>query len=364
MTSRERILAALRRQVPDHVPCVPDLWEMVPVRLTGRPAWEIIVTEDIPIWKVRMDAYRHFGCDALFALSIPSEVETRAIVHRDAEKVIVREFTETPTGLCWSEYATVVFEKPPCAFVRASSIGLPDSHDEWEPVHRRWPTTGRAYYEEALAYVGDGGIVAPMVNIPGIPVFEQAMLRYADEPAVIEEEMRQNGEEMLRQAEIYFSWKPDVLMIGNSGLLISNPPPVFRTLGLEWMRRLTRRARERGVLTHMHCCGPERALVEIAAQETDLDGIEPLECPPMGDCDLAEVKRSFGRKLALKGNLHTTDIMLRAGPREVEDACKAAIDAAGEGGGFILSTGDQTPRDVSDQTMRTMVRVAETYGKY
>lgn len=56
--------------------------------------------------------------------------------------------------------------------------------------------------------------------------------------------------------------------------------------------------------------------------------------------------------------------MLRAGPREVEEACRRAIDAAGEGGGFILSTGDQTPRDVREETMAAMVRVAETYGRY
>jgi len=34
-----------------------------------------------------------------------------------------------------------------------------------------------------------------------------------------------------------------------------------------------------------------------------------------GDCDLAEVKKLYGGKLALMGNLHTTDVMLLARPR-------------------------------------------------
>jgi uroporphyrinogen decarboxylase len=364
MTGRQRVRAALRREVPDHVPCVPDLWEMVPIRLTGRPAWEILVDDEIPIWKVRMDAYRYFGVDAFFAVHVPLGPPSTAVVYRDDQKVIVREFSETEGRVSWSPYATVVFAKPPSAFVRASSIGLPATPEKWEVVHPRSSSTGRAYFEEARAYVGEDGVVAPMVSIPGIPVFEEEMLRYADDPAAVAEEMSRSGEAMMLQAETFLSWKPDALMIGNSGLLISNPPPTFRALGLQWLRRLTRTARACGVLTHMHCCGPERALVQIAAQETDLDGIEPLECPPMGDCDLAEIKRSFGKKLALKGNLHTTEVMLRAGPRDVEEACKRAIDAAAEGGGFILSTGDQTPREVRDETIRTMARVAETYGKY
>ena len=31
--------------------------------------------------------------------------------------------------------------------------------------------------------------------------------------------------------------------------------------------------------------------------------IDPLEIPPLGVCDLAEVKRFYGRRLTLKGNL-------------------------------------------------------------
>jgi uroporphyrinogen decarboxylase len=102
----------------------------------------------------------------------------------------------------------------------------------------------------------------------------------------------------------------------------------------------------------------------MAANETDLSCIEPLEIPPMGDCVLRDIKARFGKKIALKGNLHTTEIMLLGSPGKVEDACKRAIDDAGEGGGFILSTGDQTPRDTPEENIRIMQRVAETYGRY
>ena len=66
----------------------------------------------------------------------------------------------------------------------------------------------------------------------------------------------------------------------------------------------------------------------------------------------------------LKGNLHTTDVMLRGSPEDVARASREAIDAAARGGRFILSTGDQCGRDTPDENLRAMVETARTYGRY
>ncbi len=87
-----------------------------------------------------------------------------------------------------------------------------------------------------------------------------------------------------------------------------------------------------GVPTHMHSCRPERELVEMMANETDLTVIDPLEIPPMGGCVLADLKRDSGDKIVLKGNLQTTEIMPRGTPAEVKTAVRKAIDDAAEGG--------------------------------
>jgi uroporphyrinogen decarboxylase len=84
----------------------------------------------------------------------------------------------------------------------------------------------------------------------------------------------------------------------------------------------------------------------------------------MGDCNLVELKKLYGDKLILKGNLHTTDVMLRGSVDDVVAASKKAIDDAGAGGGFILSTGDQCGRDTPDENIRAMVETARTYGRY
>ena len=84
----------------------------------------------------------------------------------------------------------------------------------------------------------------------------------------------------------------------------------------------------------------------------------------MGDCNLKEIKKKYGDKVVLKGNLHTTNIMLNGTVEQVVEACKKAIDDAAEGGRFILSTGDQCGRDTPDENIFAMVETAKSYGRY
>jgi uroporphyrinogen decarboxylase len=98
-------------------------------------------------------------------------------------------------------------------------------------------------------------------------------------------------------------------------------------------------------------------MVEVCANETDLDYINPLEIAPMGDCDLGECKSKSGDKLALMGNLHTTDVMLLGDKRLVRLESLRALLAAGGNGGFVLSTGDQCGRDTPDENIFAMVEV-------
>ena len=100
------------------------------------------------------------------------------------------------------------------------------------------------------------------------------------------------------------------------------------------------------------------------AEETDLVVIDPLEIPPMGDCNLRELKKLYGDKLVLKGNIHTTKVMIDGSVQYVVKACKKAIDDASEGGKFILSTGDQCVRDTPDENILAMIETARTYGRY
>ncbi len=48
------------------------------------------------------------------------------------------------------------------------------------------------------------------------------------------------------------------------------------------LKRVTEMAHGMGIPTHVHSCGPEKEFVKMAAEETKLTIIDPLEIPPMG----------------------------------------------------------------------------------
>lgn len=63
------------------------------------------------------------------------------------------------------------------------------------------------------------------------------------------------------------------------------------------------------------------------------------------------------------GNLHTSLVTLGT-PAEIRREAKRAIDAAKEGGGFILSTGDECGPNTPEENIYEIVKVARTYGRY
>jgi uroporphyrinogen decarboxylase len=375
MSSRERLLAVLHGEVPDCVPVCPDISNMVPARLTGKPFWEIYVYQDPPLWKAYIDAVKYFDIDGGFELyqfgdlfdDLDEHWEER-IVHRYPDGGLVTQSFCLESGQ-WNKYVRVhTADNPPATNVLPAKIGLPAVPSTWEEIEgaREWPT-GLELWNLMRREMGDHGIVgmpsgASTVILSG----PDDIYEYHDHPERFYEKrdrmIDRLERRMARIAKLEI--KPDFLLCGGSGSLVWQSPATFRELALPVLQRATELAYELGIPTHVHSCGPETELVKMAALETRLTVIDPLEVPPMGDCDLAELKRLYGEQIVLKGNLHTTRVMLHGTVDEVIAASRKAIDDAAQGGGFILSTGDQCGRDTPENNLHAMVETARTYGKY
>ncbi len=80
--------------------------------------------------------------------------------------------------------------------------------------------------------------------------------------------------------------------------------------------------------------------------------------------DLAAAKSAVGGKVALKGNIDAVSVIEKGGIAAVEAAVKAAIGAAGKGGGFILSSGDSIPLSAPEENIAALVEYGRKYGSY
>ena len=55
MTSKERLLAAMRNEMPDRIPVAPDISTYIPVKYTGLPFWEVLWQNKVSLWQAYLD---------------------------------------------------------------------------------------------------------------------------------------------------------------------------------------------------------------------------------------------------------------------------------------------------------------------
>ena len=386
MTSKQRMLTAMRNETPDRVPAAPDFSNMIPCRLTGKPFWDIYLYQDPPLWRAYIDAVNHFGTDGWligvdgFSLSDigeqpevdPDQQSETVIVEQGDRRIVTRSYTQAKgNDRQWSKHVTVYWAVDPPVSLLPAKIGMNGPPEKWWPIEGVKPQKkGLELFQEAKDLMGDRGVVGIWVNPPQLADPEKesgySIFEYMDKYQEVKDWSIQSAQQTAENLERLLNGpvKPDFVLTGGSGLLIFNTPDILRDITLPALKQFTRICKEAGIPSQVHCCGPEMEVVEMSALETDLNSINPLEIRPMGDCDLATVKKQYGQKLGLMGNLHTTEVMLRGSVTDVRREALKAIRAAGENGGFILSTGDQCGRDTPDENIRELLRVAEEFGHY
>ena len=378
MTSRQRLLTLLAGKVPDCVPVMPDISNMVPARLTGKPFWQLYLYNDPPLFEAYISAAKHFNLDSLmdgyFGLAYPWDKTMeelgweRFIVFRSPERIITQWSRVEKGERVWSPCVDVYYvADPPTGWVPVEKLGLPRVPKKPEPIEGVKPVDrGPEGLKRVKKLMGEQGLVGTFVTGSCALGNPDAIYNYYDHPELHEQWARERIEDGERRFDYIKSLevKPDFICVGGSGTLVFQTVKIFRRLALPAVKRVIDLATEAGLPAQIHSCGPEKELVKIMAEETNLTIIDPLEQPPMGDCDLAELKRLYGDKIMLKGNLHTTRTMLHGTVEDVVRESKRAIDAAAEGGGFVLSTGDQCGRDTPDENIRAIIETARTYGRY
>lgn len=382
-------------RIPDCVPVSPDFSNMIPARLTGKPFWDLYLYNDPPIWQAYIDAAKRFDIDSLmdgyFWLSFPDEQDClpwqrlpltpeqqkqivpadqwqRFIVFKNKDRIVTQRSRIANKKRLWEPRVCVYYvADSPTEWIPPSKISLPEIPENFEPLENIKPVdTGPAGLASVKELMADQGLVGVFLAGSCVLSCEQDIYDYFDHPELHDYWRDKLIEQVERRFANIMKMEvlPDFLCVGGSGTLVFQTVDIFRKLAFPAVKRAIELSSNTGIPTHIHSCGPEKALVQIMAEETSLTVIDPLEIPPMGDCNLAETKKLYGDKLVLKGNLHTTDCLLFGSADDVITASKKAIDDAAEGGRFILSTGDQCGRDTPDQNLLAMVDTARSYGKY
>ena len=143
------------------------------------------------------------------------------------------------------------------------------------------------------------------------------------------------------------------------------PPRLFGEYAVAYDTPMVRAIQEHGGFARIHCHGRINDTLEAIAS-TGCLGLDPIEPPPQGDVQLADVRRRVGRQMTLFGNLEASDLEnLEPGAWRIKVETSLREGTSGSGRGFVLMpSACPYGRVLSDRAVRNyeiMVEMAERF---
>jgi len=163
-------------------------------------------------------------------------------------------------------------------------------------------------------------------------------------------------DEVLQLPHVAAAWSVDDIA-HTQGPMIS--PGLLREHFFPWYRKIASLCHEAGKLFFMHSDGNLTTLIDDFI-DFGLDGLHPIDPTAM---DIVEVKRRWGNRLCLFGNVDTE--LLRSGtPAQVRAKVRDLIRRVGPGGGYALGSGNSVPSWATLDNYNAMRETVLEYGYY
>ncbi|MBM3499030.1 MAG: hypothetical protein FJX74_10205 [Armatimonadetes bacterium] len=366
MTHRERLSIALDGGQPDQVPVT---WELV-----GRCA--LAFTGDGG-WRGQCEAHRMIGSTIFNLQGVGPHVGwERPAGYREFSRDLGAErgwqvsehVMETPKGSLSQITHAAGIPGDPLVAKRVSSFVK--SPADWELVADWLDAADEGRFDvsaaqEAREYVGDDGLVNfwlcdSLYALANLRDSAEFVLDLMDRPA----EMLELHEKMHRRTalavECLNASAADVLVYDicwGSTSLIS--PALFEQFVLPeatWVCK----ALAPGKRVVFFTTGRTRAVLPQIA-DAGPHGVQHLDV--LGDCDLAEVKQTFGKRFCLMGN-YSPVVLAHGSVREAEEEACRCLRAAMAGGGYAITTSDEVPADAKLANMQAVAKLVAEEGRY
>ena len=192
------------------------------------------------------------------------------------------------------------------------------------------------------------------------------MIWYYTEREKLLKLMQKHVEFNVELAKACFQYGGDVVWIGddfasNMGTFI-NPKDMkdFYFPLLKW--QVTELKKVLNVPVVLHSDGDLSDVMDLII-DTGVDAVMALQ--PFCGMDILKLKKEYGDRITLWGNINISELLIFGTPAEVEEVVKETIGIAAPGGRYILSTSNSPAiPDIPTENLLAMYRSAEKYGNY
>jgi len=125
-------------------------------------------------------------------------------------------------------------------------------------------------------------------------------------------------------------------------------------------REIIERAHKLGMKAAKHSDGVLTPFIPCFIED-GFDAIHPIQPQCM---DIGEIKREFGDRLCIIGNIDCAHLLVFGSTDEVRESVKQTIAQAAPGGGYIISSSNTIHPGCKPENYIAMVQAAREFGRY
>ncbi len=339
MTPRERVIATIRREIPDRVPHFEFAYDSPIIKkLTDGGTYE--------------DLIELLDIDAVMA---GANYDRRSI----GGNLALDEWGVTQMKGAM-EHTIPLDERAP--------IKSMDDLKKWNPPDPNAVGRLDSFQKLVKRYKGKRAIFIYVRDVWSLPRdlmgYMDMMVACVSRPEIVTGIIEKGVEHNMRIAEQAAKLGADLVFTGddiadNHNTLIS--PKMWEELFAPHFRRLVSFFHSVGLYHWKHSDGNLMPVLESLI-DAGIDGIDPID--PLGGMSLKTIKEKYGKRVAIKGNVDCVETLVNGTREDVIAAVKQCIRTAGPGGGYVCSSSNSIHHGVQAELYKTMVEAIHQYGNY
>ena len=337
MTSSERVMTVLRRGEPDRIPH----FEWI---VDKRVRHALCPGAGLEEFTVRM------GLDAM--LCDPDFKATQVAPNRFKNEwgTVVEKGTE--------QHSTVV----------ESVIQTMEDMLKYEAPDAYAPYRFESLKKLVARYKGKYAIGVHLNDVLSIPRnlmgFQELMMAFCMEPELVQALVDMSVELNIQLAQEAARCGADFVFTGDdysSGQAPFMSPDTFRELLYPGLKKVIKGFHDAGLPVIKHTDGNVMPLLDMLL-DAGIDCLDPID--PLGNMDMAEMKRDFSNRIALKGNVNCATTLVTGTVEEVVRETLEVIRVGAQSGGLIVSSSNSIHSSVNPLNYLAMVNTIKAYGTY
>jgi uroporphyrinogen decarboxylase len=192
---------------------------------------------------------------------------------------------------------------------------------------------------------------------------ENLLFDYALEPKLVHKMASITTEFNLAAVDYAASMGIDAIAVegdlaGSTNLIMS--PHDFKEYIRPYLEKIVEYSHSKGLLVIKHSDGNIWPILDDLV-EIGFDGVHPIQPQCM---DMGEVKRYLGDRACIIGNIDCQELLPEGTTDEVEESVRETIETAAPGGGYIISSSNSIHPGVRPENYVAMVKATHKYGVY